>query len=75
MGDTDIRGAPLQAHECVSHSVMPDSLRPPWTRAHEAPPSVEFSRQEGNSNSLLHQTDVVVVSLPPLNRLTSFLIQ
>ena len=46
VGDTDIRGAPLQAHVCASHSVVSDSLRPPWTRAPETPPSVEFSRQE-----------------------------
>ena len=25
---------------------MSDSLRPPWTLAHQAPPSMEFSRQE-----------------------------
>ena len=32
--------------ESVSRSVMSDSLRPPWTVAHQAPLSVEFSRQE-----------------------------
>ena len=31
---------------CVSHSVMSDSLWPPWTTAHQAPLSMEFSRQE-----------------------------
>ena len=25
---------------------MSDSLRPPWTVAYQAPPSMEFSRQE-----------------------------
>ena len=29
----------------LSHSVVSDSLRPPW-RAHQAPPSMGFSRQE-----------------------------
>ena len=31
---------------CVSHSVVSNSLRPPWTLVHLAPLSVEFSRQE-----------------------------
>ena len=30
---------------CVSHSVMSDSVTP-WTGAHQAPPSLRFSRQE-----------------------------
>ena len=30
---------------CVSHSVLSDSVIP-WTVAHQAPPSMEFSRQE-----------------------------
>ena len=30
----------------LSHSVVSDSLRPPWTVAHQAPLSMEFSRQE-----------------------------
>ena len=29
-----------------SHSVMPDSLRPPWAMARQAPLSMGFSRQE-----------------------------
>ena len=29
----------------VSRSVVPDSLRPPWTAAHQAPLSTRFSRQ------------------------------
>ena len=29
-----------------SHSVMSDSLATPWTAAHQAPPSMGFSRQE-----------------------------
>ena len=32
--------------ESVSHSVVSDSLRPPWTVAHQAPLSMGFSRQE-----------------------------
>ena len=32
--------------ESVSSSVMSDSLRSPWTIAHQAPLSMEFSRQE-----------------------------
>ena len=32
--------------ESVSHSVVSDSLWPPWTVASQAPPSREFSRQE-----------------------------
>ena len=31
---------------CVSCSVVSDSLRPPWAVAHQAPLSMEFSRQE-----------------------------
>ena len=31
---------------CVSHSVVSDSLQPQWTVAHQAPLSMEFSRQE-----------------------------
>ena len=31
--------------ESVSHSVVPDSLRPPWTAAHQAPLSMGFFRQ------------------------------
>ena len=31
---------------CVSRSVMSDSLVTPWTIAHQAPLSMEFSRQE-----------------------------
>ena len=30
---------------CVSHSIMSESLTP-WTTAHQAPLSMEFSRQE-----------------------------
>ena len=30
----------------VSHSVMSDSFATPWTIAHQAPVSMEFSRQE-----------------------------
>ena len=30
----------------VSHSIMSDSFATPWTLAHQAPLSVEFSRQE-----------------------------
>ena len=30
----------------VSHSVMSDSCATPWTVAHQAPLSMEFSRQE-----------------------------
>ena len=29
-----------------SHSAVSDSLRPPWTVAHQAPPSMGFSRQK-----------------------------
>ena len=29
---------------CVSRSVASESLRPPWTEAHQAPRSVGFSR-------------------------------
>ena len=32
--------------ESVSRSVVSDFLRPPWTVAHQAPLSMEFSRQE-----------------------------
>ena len=32
--------------ESVSHLVMLDSWRPPWTEAHQAPLSLGFSRQE-----------------------------
>ena len=31
---------------CVSHSVMSNSLQPPWTGAHQAFLSMEFSRQD-----------------------------
>ena len=31
---------------CASHSVISDPLRPPWTVAHQASLSMEFSRQE-----------------------------
>ena len=31
--------------QSVSYSVMPDSLRPPWAAAHQAPPSTGFFRQ------------------------------
>ena len=34
---------------CVNHSVMSDSLEPPWTVAHQASLSMEFSRQEYRS--------------------------
>ena len=40
----------LNCHEwkynSVSHSVMSDSLQPPWTVAHRDPLSMEFSRQQ-----------------------------
>ena len=32
--------------ESVSHSVLSDSLRPPWTVAHQGSLSMDFSRQE-----------------------------
>ena len=32
--------------QSVSRSVVPDSLQPPWTAAHQAPLSIGFSRQE-----------------------------
>ena len=32
--------------ERVSRSALSDSLRPPWTVAHQTPLSMEFSRQE-----------------------------
>ena len=32
--------------ESVSHLVLPNSLRPPWTVAHQDSLSMEFSRQE-----------------------------
>ena len=32
--------------EGVSGSVLSDSFATPWTVAHQAPPSMEFSRQE-----------------------------
>ena len=37
---------------------MSDSLQPPWTLAHQAPPSKEFSRQEywGGLHFLLQGT-------------------
>ena len=38
----DLRGVCVCV--CVSHSVMSDSSWPPWTTAHQAPLSVEFSR-------------------------------
>ena len=31
---------------CVAHSIVSDSLQPPWTTAHQAPLSVEFFRQK-----------------------------
>ena len=31
---------------CISHSVMSDSFRTPWTIAHKSPLSMEFFRQE-----------------------------
>ena len=31
---------------CVSRSVVSDSVRPPWTVAHQCPLSMGFSRQE-----------------------------
>ena len=41
---------------CVSHSVVSDSLWPPWTLAHQTPMSMEFSRQEyWMSHSLLQR--------------------
>ena len=40
----------------VSHSVVSDSLWPPWTLAHQTPMSMEFSRQEyWMSHSLLQR--------------------
>ena len=33
-------------HYIVGHSVVSDFLQPPWTLAHQAPLSMEFSRQE-----------------------------
>ena len=38
--------------ESVSRSVVSDSLRPPWTIAHQAPLSMEFSQQESWSGLL-----------------------
>ena len=38
--------AMLLFDKCVSHSVMSDSLWPPWAVAHQAPLAMEFSRQE-----------------------------
>ena len=36
-----------QSHRaCVSHSAVSNSLWPPWTVTHQAPLSMEFSRQE-----------------------------
>ena len=37
---------PLITVISVSHSLVPDSLWPPWTAAHQAPLSTGFSRQE-----------------------------
>ena len=36
---------------CVSHSVMSNSLRPPWTAARQVPPSMGFSGKEYWSGS------------------------
>ena len=36
----------MDESESVSHSVVSDSLRPPWTIAHQASLSMVFSRQE-----------------------------
>ena len=44
-----LRG-PSQGHKqefvCVSHSVVSNSLQPPWTVAGQAPLSMGFSRQD-----------------------------
>ena len=40
--------------ESVRHSVVSDSLETPWTRAHQAPLSMGFSRQEYWSGLPLH---------------------
>ena len=42
--------------ENVSHSVVSDSLRPPWTVACQAPLSMKFSRQEYSSWQLFPST-------------------
>ena len=36
----------LKESESISHSVMSDSLKTPWTVAHQAPLPMEFSRHE-----------------------------
>ena len=33
-------------YESESEVAQSDSLRPPWTVAHQAPPTMEFSRQD-----------------------------
>ena len=46
VGDTDIRGPHPSKHRCVLVAQSCPTLRPPWTRAHVAPLSMEFWRQE-----------------------------
>ena len=36
----------VYSEKCESHSVISNSLRPPWTAAYQAPLPMEFSRQE-----------------------------
>ena len=45
-------------HERVSHSVVSDSFGPPWTVAHHALQSMEFSRHEYESGVPFHSPGV-----------------
>ena len=49
----------------LSHSVIPDSLRAPWTAAHQSSLPVEFSRQEGPGKvSVLVLLDLLTCRCP-----------
>ena len=45
MSEEDSKVNTTPKSQSVSRSVVPDSLRPPWTAAHQAPLSMGFFRQ------------------------------
>ena len=51
----------IQVMYVLSLSVVPDSVGPLWTVAHQAPLSVEFSRQECVATSSSNQNNSVII--------------
>ena len=45
-GALRVQGLMVNAAVAANALVMSDSVRPPWTTAHQDPPSLGFSRQE-----------------------------